>query len=214
MENIYNKLFDFAVVPVIALDTVSKAENLAHALANGGLSVAEVTFRTACASEAIEKMRKAEPKMLIGAGTILNIEQAQKAIKSGAEFIVSPGYNPELVDWCLENKIPTIPGISNASEITACVNKGVTNLKLFPAERLGGYKLIDDFGGPFPQCTFMPTGGITIENFCEYLKRKNVLCVGGTWMVKKNLIEAENWSEIIQICRDSINLAKNIRENM
>lgn len=204
MDKVYEQFRDIGIIPVVAIEDASKAADLAHALVKGGLPASEVTFRTACAAEAIEAMIKAEPDMLVGAGTVLNVEQAEKAVKAGAKFIVSPGYNPDVVDWCIKNKIPTMPGISNPSEITACINKGLTYLKLFPAERKGGYKIIDDFGGPFPQCAFMPTGGVTTENVGEYAKRKNILCMGGTWMVKKPLIEGEKWDEITQICKDAV----------
>lgn len=211
MADIYDTFRDIGIIPVVAIEDASKAADLAHALVKGGLPASEVTFRTACAAEAIEAMIKAEPNMLVGAGTVLNVEQAEKAVKAGAKFIVSPGYNPDVVDWCIKNKVPTMPGISNPSEITACINKGVTHLKLFPAERKGGYKIIDDFGGPFPQCTFMPTGGVTTENVGEYAKRKNILCMGGTWMVKKPLIEGEKWDEITQICKDAVKAMHNFK---
>ena len=204
MADVYDTFRDIGIIPVVAIEDASKAADLAHALVKGGLPASEVTFRTACAAEAIEAMIKAEPDMLVGAGTVLNVEQAERAVKAGAKFIVSPGYNPEVVDWCIAHNIPTMPGISNPSEITACINKGVTHLKLFPAERKGGYKIIDDFGGPFPQCTFMPTGGVNTENVSEYAKRKNILCMGGTWMVKKPLIEGGKWDEITQICKDAV----------
>ncbi len=203
-KDIYDTFRDIGIIPVVAIEDASKAADLAHALVKGGLPASEVTFRTACAAEAIAEMVKAEPDMLVGAGTVLNVEQAEKAVKAGAKFIVSPGYNPEVVDWCIANNVPTMPGISNPSEITACVNKGVTHLKLFPAERKGGYKIIDDFGGPFPQCTFMPTGGVTTENVGEYAKRKNILCMGGTWMVKKPLIDGCKWDEITEICKGAV----------
>ena len=208
-KDIYDTFRDIGIIPVVAIEDASKAADLAHALVKGGLPASEVTFRTACAAEAIEAMIKAEPDMLVGAGTVLNVEQAEKAVKAGAKFIVSPGYNPDVVDWCIKNNVPTMPGISNPSEITACINKGVTHLKLFPAERKGGYKIIDDFGGPFPQCTFMPTGGVTTENVGEYAKRKNILCMGGTWMVKKPLIEGCKWDEITQICKDAVKAMHN-----
>lgn len=204
MEDIFTKMRDIGIIPVVAIEDASKAADLAHALVKGGLPASEVTFRTDCAEEAIKEMIKAEPDMLVGAGTVLNVEQAERAHKIGSKFIVSPGYNPDVVDYCLANKIPTMPGISNPSEITACINKGVTYLKLFPAERKGGYKIIDDFAGPFAQCMFMPTGGVTTENVGEYAKRKNILCMGGTWMVKKPLIEGSKWDEITQICKDAV----------
>lgn len=204
MADIYTQFRNIGIIPVVALEDASKAAPLAHALAKGGLPASEVTFRTACAEEAIREMIKAEPDMLVGAGTVLNVEQAERAVKAGAKFIVSPGYNPDVVDWCIKNNIPTMPGISNPSEITACINKGLKYLKLFPAERKGGYKIIDDFSGPFPQLSFMPTGGVTTENLPEYAKRKNILCMGGTWMVKKPLIDGDKWDEITEICKGAV----------
>ncbi|MBP3607791.1 MAG: bifunctional 4-hydroxy-2-oxoglutarate aldolase/2-dehydro-3-deoxy-phosphogluconate aldolase [Treponema sp.] len=204
MADIYEQMRDIGIIPVVAIEDASKAADLAHALVKGGLPASEVTFRTACAEEAIKEMIKAEPNMIVGAGTVLNVEQAERAHKAGAKFIVSPGYNPDVVDYCIKNNIPTMPGISNPTEITACINKGLKYLKLFPAESKGGYKIIDDFGGPFPQISFMPTGGVKTENLSEYAKRKNILCMGGTWMVKKPLIEGEKWDEITQICKDAV----------
>lgn len=200
----YEQMRDIGIIPVVALEDASKAAPLAHALVKGGLPASEVTFRTACAEEAIREMIKAEPDMLVGAGTVLNVEQCERAVKAGAKFIVSPGFNPDVVQWCLDHNIPTMPGVSNPSEITAAINMGLKYVKLFPAERKGGYKIIDDFGGPFPQVQFMPTGGVTTENLPEYAKRKNIVCMGGTWMVKKPLIEGEKWDEITNICKGAV----------
>lgn len=208
MASIYDTFRDTGIIPVVALEDVSKAESLAHALVKGGLGICEVTFRTSCAPEAIEAMIKAEPALLVGAGTVLSVEQAERACKAGSKFIVSPGYNPELVDWCLKNNIAVVPGVATASEITACVNKGLSHLKLFPARTLGGAALIDDFKGPFPGVLFMPTGGVSPENLCDYLKRKNVFCAGGTWMVKKDLINSGKWEEITRLCAQAVQLVK------
>ncbi len=209
MADIYETFRDIGIIPVVAIEDASKAAGLAHALVAGGLPASEVTFRTACAEEAIREMIKAEPNMLVGAGTVLNVEQAERAAAAGAKFIVSPGYNPDVVDWCIAHNMPTMPGVSNPSEITAAVNKGLKYVKLFPAERKGGYKIIDDFGGPFPGVSFMPTGGVTTENVGEYAKRKNIICMGGTWMVKKPLIEGEKWDEITKICKEAVKAMHN-----
>lgn len=208
MTDNYDIFDGIDIMPVIALEDASKAEKLAGALCEGGIYCAEVTFRTSCASQAIKSMIEACPNMLVGAGTVLNISQAEKALEAGAKFIVSPGFNSELVDWCIKNNVPTVPGVSNASEITAAINKGLTKVKLFPARTLGGCALLDDFKGPFPQVSFMPTGGISLENVRDYFKRKNVFCVGGTWMVKKELIGGEKWSEISEICKKSLELIR------
>lgn len=213
MEKVFEQFRNIGVVPVIAIEDASKASLLASALVKGGIHIAEITFRTACAEEAIREMIKAEPHMLVGAGTVLNVEQTERAVKAGAKFIVSPGYNPDVVDWCIANNVPTVPGVSNASEIMACVNKGLSVLKLFPAERLGGCKIVDDFGGPFPHVSFLPTGGVNLENLIDYAKRKNVLCVGGTWMVKKNLIEDNKWDEISQLCSEAVKVIHDIRRS-
>lgn len=203
MADVYDTLRSGGIVPVIALEDASVAADLARALVRGGLSAAEVTFRTECAVEAIRAMCAAVPDMLVGAGTVLTVAQAEAAVRSGARFIVSPGYNPEVVDWCVENDIPTVPGVATASEIMACVNKGLSHLKLFPAERLGGCRILEDFAGPFSHCAFMPTGGISAENLSDYMKLENVFCVGGSWMVRKPLIEARQWDEITRLCVDA-----------
>lgn len=204
MEKIYEQMRDIGIIPVVKIDDAEKAIPLAKALIAGGIPAAEVTYRTAAAEETIRRISKEFPEMLVGAGTVINVELAKSAVAAGARFIVSPGFNPDVVDWCLENKIPMIPGISAPSQVEAALSRGMTVLKLFPAEVVGGVAMLDALAGPFGQCMFMPTGGVTTANVGEYAKRKNVLAVGGTWMVKADLINGDKWDEITSICKKAL----------
>lgn len=204
MEVIYEKMRDIGIIPVVKIDDAEKALPLAKALIDGGIPAAEVTYRTAAAEETIRRISAAYPNMLVGAGTVINVELAKSAVAAGAKFIVSPGFNPDVVDWCLENKIPMIPGISAPSQVEAALSRGMTVLKLFPAEVVGGVEMLDALAGPFGQCMFMPTGGVNTENLGSYAKRKNVLAVGGTWMVKADLINNDKWDEITRICKEAL----------
>ena len=170
----------------------------------GGIPCAEVTFRTDAAEEAIRRMTTAFPEMIVGAGTVLNKETAERAVKAGAKFIVSPGLDEGTVRWCQENGIPVTPGVSSASEIQKGVTLGLKVLKFFPAESSGGVKMLKDLGGPFPQVKFMTTGGINTANLEEYARAKNVLAVGGSWMVKADLINEDKWDEIEALCREAV----------
>ena len=204
MSDIFTQFRDIGIIPVVAINDAAKAVPLAKALIAGGLPAAEVTFRTAAAEDAIKAIVKACPEMLVGAGTVINVEQAERAKNAGARFIVSPGYKEDVVQYCIDNNVPVMPGVANPSEVEAALAHGLTHIKLFPAEVVGGVKMIDALGGPFPQCTFMPTGGVSTQNLAEYARRKNVLCMGGTWMVKADLINGEKWDEITKICKDAV----------
>jgi 2-dehydro-3-deoxyphosphogluconate aldolase / (4S)-4-hydroxy-2-oxoglutarate aldolase len=204
MNPILVKLGNIGLVPVVKIDNVNKAEGLAKALIDGGLPCAEVTFRTDAAAESIKIMSTKFPEMLVGAGTVINVELAKKAVEAGAKFIVSPGFNPSVVNWCLENNIVIIPGVNNPSGIEAGLEAGLDVLKFFPAEASGGVKMLDALAGPFGQVKFMPTGGIDLKNLSDYAKRSNVLGVGGSWMVKADLIDNEAWAEITKICQDAV----------
>ena len=204
MDDILKKIGNIGIVPVVVIKDASKAEGLAKALVAGGVPCAEVTFRTSAAQEAIQKMAKACPELILGAGTILTVEQAQKAVDAGAKFLVSPGYDQILVDWTREHKVPYVPGVCTASEVQVAVAKGFEVLKFFPAEASGGVPMIKNLCGPFPQVKFMTTGGISNENIGPYATSANVLAVGGSWMVKGDLIEAENWDAIKTKCHEAI----------
>lgn len=204
MNPILETLGSIGLVPVVKIDDAAKAVPLAKALIEGGLPCAEVTFRTAAAAEAISSISKAFPDMLVGAGTVINVELAKKAAAAGAKFIVSPGFNPEVVDWCLANSIHIVPGVNNPSGVEAGLERGLDVLKFFPAEASGGTAMLDALAGPFAQVLFMPTGGIDLKNLSDYARRQNVLAIGGSWMVKADLIDGEQWGEITRICREAV----------
>ena len=203
-SEIFEFFHNLGIVSVVKIDDAAKAEKLAEAMIKGGIPCAEVTFRTDAAEEAIRRMTTAFPEMIIGAGTVLNKETAERAVKAGAKFIVSPGLDEGTVRWCQENGIPVTPGVSSASEIQKGVNLGLKVLKFFPAESSGGVKMLKDLGGPFPQVKFMTTGGINTANLEEYARAKNVLAVGGSWMVKADLINEDKWDEIEALCREAV----------
>lgn len=203
-EQLFAQLHAIGLVPVVKIDDASKAAGLAAAMIEGGLPCAEVTFRTDAAEQAIKNITKAHPDMLVGAGTVTNLDYAKKAVAAGAKFIVSPGFNPSVVDWCIENNVPVVPGVCTPSDIEQGLARGLTTLKFFPAEASGGVGMLKNFAGPFPQLKFMPTGGISLANLASYATQSNVLAIGGSWMVPANLIEAEDWQAITTLCSDAV----------
>lgn len=204
MNEIIEQLGLIGIVPVIKIDDAHKATDLAQALIAGGLPCAELTFRTEAAAQAIAAIRQAFPDMLVGAGTVINVELAEKAAAAGAQFIVSPGFNPEVVDWCLARNLPVVPGVNNPSGVEAGLARGLKVLKLFPAEASGGVAMLDALAGPFPQVRFMATGGIGLNNLAEYARRPNIHAIGGSWMVKPELIEQADWAGITTLCREAV----------
>lgn len=198
------KLHAIGIIPVIAIEDVEDALPLANALIKGGLPAAEVTFRTDCAKEVIERMSQAYPDLLVGAGTVLTCRQVDDAIEAGAKFIVSPGLNPEIVKYCQSKGIEIIPGISNASEIEQALSLGLSVVKFFPAEPLGGLKMIKALAGPYKQLQFMPTGGINPKNVKEYLQANEILCCGGTWMVDAKALKNKDFKKIEQLTKEAL----------
>lgn len=203
-DELFTLFHNIGIVPVVKIDDAAKAVPLAKAMIKGGIPCAEVTFRTAAAEEAIRNIATEVPEMLVGAGTVINPGLAEKAVKAGAKFIVSPGLNPETVKWCQEHDVPVTPGICTPSDIEKGLSLGLDVLKFFPAEASGGVNMIKNLAGPFPQVKFMTTGGINASNVGEYAKNPNVLAIGGSWMVKGDLIEAENWDEITRLCEEAV----------
>ncbi|MDY0303146.1 MAG: bifunctional 4-hydroxy-2-oxoglutarate aldolase/2-dehydro-3-deoxy-phosphogluconate aldolase [Sphaerochaeta sp.] len=203
-DTILSKFQQIGIVPVVKIDDATKAEGLAKAMLDGGIPCIEITFRTAAAEEAIKRVTKAYPEMLVGAGTVINVEFAEKAVAAGAKFIVAPGFNPSVVDWCIERNVPILPGVCTPSDIEAGLSRGLSTLKFFPAEASGGVNMLKNFAGPFPNLTFIPTGGIGLHNILDYAKQPNILAVGGSWMVKPELIEAEDWPAITKLCSDAV----------
>lgn len=205
------KLSSYGVVPVVVLEDVKDAKPLAEALVEGGLAVAEITFRTAAAEESIKVMSEAYPDMLVGAGTVLSIEQVDRAIRVGAKFIVSPGFDPEVVDYCISKDIPIYPGTVTPSEVTQAVKRGLSICKFFPAEQYGGVSTIKALSAPFTTVKFMPTGGVNANNLKDYLSCNKIVACGGSWMVKSDLIKNGDFEKIKEMTKEACKLVKEIR---
>ena len=210
-DKLLSTIENLGIVPVIVLKDAAKAEPLAKALLDGGIPCIEVTFRTSAAEESIRRISKAYPQMMCGAGTVLSIDQAQRAIDAGASFIVSPGLDEKLVRWCQEHSVPVFPGVCTASEVQAAVGLGLNVLKFFPAESSGGVKMIKDLCGPFPNVRFMTTGGISMANLAEYATSPYVVAVGGSWMAKGDVIEKEDWNKITSLCKEAVSAMQSLR---
>lgn len=209
--DILKKIHAAGIVPVVALNNEEDAAPLAEALCKGGLPVAEVTFRTACAKQVMISMKKACPEMLIGAGTVLSTKQVDEAIECGAEFIVSPGLNPEVVSYCVNKNIPIVPGCANPSDIEIALSYGLDTVKFFPAEPLGGLKMIKALAGPYTNVKFMPTGGINENNISDYLAYDKIVACGGTWMIDKEAIKNKDFKKIENLTRNAVLKMLNIR---
>ncbi|WQT30282.1 bifunctional 4-hydroxy-2-oxoglutarate aldolase/2-dehydro-3-deoxy-phosphogluconate aldolase [Helicobacter pylori] len=194
------------IVPVVVIEDLNDAVPLAQSLIEGGIPIIEVTLRSSCALEAIELIAKNVPKMRVGAGTILNLTQLEQAQNRGAEFLISPGLTPSLLEHAKKKNMPLIPGVSSSSEVMQALELGYNALKFFPAEYCGGVKLLNAFNGPFKGVKFCPTGGISADNMRSYLNLENVLCVGGSWLTPKDLIQNKEWDKITEICKRALAL--------
>ncbi|GAA7619185.1 bifunctional 4-hydroxy-2-oxoglutarate aldolase/2-dehydro-3-deoxy-phosphogluconate aldolase [Helicobacter pylori] len=194
------------IVPVVVIEDIKDAVPLAQSLVEGGIQIIEVTLRSSCALEAIELIAKNVPKMRVGAGTILNPTQLEQAQNRGAEFLISPGLTIKLLEHAKKKDMPLIPGVSSSSEVMQALELGYNALKFFPAEYCGGVKLLNAFNGPFKGVKFCPTGGISADNMHSYLNLENVLCVGGSWLTPKHLIQNKEWDKITEICKRSLAL--------
>lgn len=199
------------LVPVVVLHDAKDAKPLAQALCQGGLPCAEVTFRTDAAEESIRQMSREFPNMLVGAGTVLTVEQVNRAVDAGAKFIVSPGFDPQIVDYCLNRQIPVFPGCVTPSEVAQAVKRGLRVVKFFPAKQYGGVSTIKALAAPYVGLRFMPTGGVSASNLREYLECSSIVACGGSWMVKGDLIQAGAFEEITRMTREAVDLAKEIR---
>jgi len=203
MVDVLERLGFLGVVPVVKIDHAKDALELGRALLEGGLPCAEITFRTPAAEEAIQILSSNLPEIILGAGTVLSVDQAEKAVNAGARFIVSPGFNPIVVDWCLENEIPVTPGIATPTEIEMALNKGLNILKYFPAEALGGVKTLKALAGPYLGVRFIPTGGISVKNLPDYLRLPCVHACGGSWLVKSKLISEAKFGKITDLAKNA-----------
>ena len=200
------KLYEIGLIPVIKIENADDAVPLAKALIDGGLPAAEITFRTKCAAEAIKNITDAYPEMLVGAGTVLTTEQVDAAIAAGSKFIVSPGLNPKTVSYCLSKGVPMLPGCANPSDVEAALELGLTTVKFFPAEAVGGLKMLKAMAAPYGQLTFMPTGGINENNLLDYLKFNKIIACGGSFMVNEELIKAKDWAAITALTKNAVKI--------
>lgn len=212
MNKILEELGNYGVVPVVVLNRAQDAKPLAQALCDGGLKCAEVTFRTEAAEESIRIMSENFPQMLVGAGTVLTTAQVDRAVAAGAKFIVSPGFDPEIVDYCIEKNIPVVPGCITPSEVAQGVKRGLELLKFFPAQQAGGVAMLKAMAAPYTGVKFMPTGGINAGNLEEYLSFAKVVACGGSWMVKADLIDAGDFDKIRELTAQAVQLVKSCRQ--
>ncbi|MGI6173394.1 MAG: bifunctional 4-hydroxy-2-oxoglutarate aldolase/2-dehydro-3-deoxy-phosphogluconate aldolase [Christensenellales bacterium] len=201
---IFDTLSRIGIVPVIKIEDARDAAPLCAALQRGGIPAAEITFRTDAAEQALRNARAALPDILLGAGTVLTVEQAKRAVDAGASFIVSPGLNPEVVSHCVKNGIPVLPGCATPSDIERTIGLGLHAVKFFPAEAMGGIKTVRAISAPYGGISFVPTGGITRENMGEYLAFPKVMAVGGSWMVPTDAVKAKDWDKIERLTRDAV----------
>lgn len=211
MHAILEELGRVGVVPVVAIERAEDAVQLGTALLDGGLPCAEITFRTAAAEGAIRQLSSSLPDITLGAGTVLSVDQAHRAVSAGARFIVSPGFNQKVVDWCLKHEIPVTPGVATPTEIDMALDKGLEILKFFPAEALGGIKMLKAIAAPYVGVKFIPTGGINQDNLAEYLAHKSVHCCGGSWLVEGKLISAGKFDEITRLTREAVSVVRRVR---
>ena len=212
MNNVAESIKNMIIVPVVVLNDVKDAAPLAKALCEGGLPCAEVTFRTDAAEESIRIMAKEFPEMLVGAGTVLTTDQVDRAVNAGAKFIVSPGFDPEIVDYCIAKEIPVFPGCITPSEVAQAVKRGLKVVKFFPAEQFGGVATIKALAAPYTGVKFMPTGGVNAKNLPDYLACDKIIACGGSWMVKGDMIKAGEFDKIKALTEEAVALAKGIRK--
>jgi len=204
MNALVKQIADIGIVPVIAFNSVDEAIPLCKALAAGGLPAAEVTFRTACAEECIRKIAQEMPEMLLGAGTVLTTDQADRAMAAGARFIVAPGYDPKVTQHVLDKGGIMMPGTASAGEMQQAMNQGCECVKFFPAEANGGVAMLKNIGAALKTCKWMCTGGVNAKNVNDYLGYDQIIAVGGTWMCKSDKIKAGAWDEIAAMCKEAV----------
>ncbi len=212
MNQFMTELNQVGIIPVIKIDTAENAVPLAMALQAGGLPAAEITFRSNAAEDSIRAISKSAPELCVCAGTVLNVETAKRAVDAGAKAIVSPGTNLELVRWCVKQGVPIIPGCATPTEVEACMREGLTTVKLFPAEVVGGVAMLKALAGPYSGMSFMPTGGISPSNVKDYLMLKNVVACGGSWIVPEKLLKEKRFDEIQRLAEEAAALRDTIRK--
>ncbi|MEE9396360.1 MAG: bifunctional 4-hydroxy-2-oxoglutarate aldolase/2-dehydro-3-deoxy-phosphogluconate aldolase [Methylococcales bacterium] len=194
------------VIPVMVINSLEQAVPLANALVEGGLNVLEITMRTPVALDAIKIIKAKVPGAIVGAGTVINVETLKQAIAAGSEFLVSPGVTEILINAALQSGIPILPGVTSPGDVMRLLEKSITEMKFFPAEAAGGIPMLKSIGGPLPQATFCPTGGVNPKNARDYLALKNVACVGGSWMAPTELVDTGNWDEIRSLAAEAASI--------
>ena len=207
----FEKVYKTGIVPVVVLEKTEDAVPLAKALLKGGIDFMEITFRTACAADAIALISSEVPEMTVGAGTVINIEQAARAVDSGAKFIVSPGLDVGVVGWAQENDVPVIPGCVTPTEIMKAISLGLSVVKFFPADVFGGIKAIKALSAPFGQVKFLPTGGVSEANLKEFIENKSVAAIGGSWVCKKDDIANHDWDKISALSANAVKIIEETR---
>lgn len=211
MDGFYELLHQRGLVPVVVLDRVADALPVARALADGGLPCAEVTFRTPAAADAIHEIATHCPKVMVGAGTVLNVRQAVQAVEAGASFVVSPGTSPAVVDWCISQRVPVVPGTVTPTELTTVINRGLGVSKFFPANLYGGLAGVETLASVFVGHRFMPTGGVSTDNLQDYLRSPAVIACGGTWITRRDLIAAKDFARIEELATQAATLVREAR---
>ena len=211
MYKLFEAIGRIGVLPVIALERAEDAVPLARALLVGGINCAEITFRTPAAAEAIRRMSGEVDEMLVGAGTVLTVQQAEQAILAGAQYIVSPGFDAVVVDWCQKQGIPVLPGVATPTEINMALARDVKLLKFFPAEEFGGIRMLKALHGPYPDVRFIPTGGINATNLAQYLTLSNVVACGGSWMATGSMLSRGQFDEIARVSEEARAIVRRTR---
>jgi len=212
MQKTLDTLGRLGLVPVVKIERAEDAVGLGRALLAGGLPCAEITFRTEAAEEAIRRISSSLSEIVLGAGTVLTVDQADRAVSAGAQFIVSPGFNRKVVDWCLRKQVPVTPGVATPTEIDMGLDVGLNILKFFPAEAMGGLATLKAIAAPYVGVKFIPTGGINLENLGDYLAHPSVHCCGGSWLVKGDLITAGKFDEITRLAQEAVAVVRQMRE--
>jgi 2-dehydro-3-deoxyphosphogluconate aldolase/(4S)-4-hydroxy-2-oxoglutarate aldolase len=210
-EEVLGRMRDYGVVPVVSIGQSDDSIPLGNALLEGGIPCVEITFRTAAAEESLKKLSSELSDILLGAGTVLTRDQARRAVAAGAKFIVSPGFDEKVVSWCLENKVVVFPGVATPTEINLALDQGLSILKFFPAEALGGVKMLKAISAPYGGVKFIPTGGVNLENLADYLRLPSVHACGGSWLVKRSLIDAGDFGEITRRVKEALEVVRQVR---
>lgn len=213
MADLLEKLGEFGIVPVVKIEDIKDAVGLGRALIAGGLPCAEITFRTPAAEGALRRISSSLTEIILGAGTVLSVDQAKRAVHAGARFIVSPGFNQDVVEWCLKNDVPVTPGVVTPTEISMALGYDLHVLKFFPAEAMGGIATLKAIGGPYANVKFIPTGGISRRNLGSYLAQPMVHCCGGSWLVSASLVSAGEFDEITRLAKEAVSIVRSVRQD-